>query len=559
MNDIIETSDNVHRRARTQVPLAVARRWDQLGARLGAIVNARSLAEAFQLEFRFVWPRGADVAINCPSELFSEAYLDEFEILDAELEERTPIPYYEIKALRELDARRMLSLAGAASFVEVTECYDVFRLPTETGAAARARFIRCFEALGWNANVRQLIAACSQLEIVSSLPAVHVRAGDIVSGEWRHLMAHEKYTPTPYVGHVIERLSDGGRKQVLVMSDNDRYLRSLKKRFATVAIAAELVPGYASLPEVQRALADILVLSRCEIIIGPPSSAFSRLGANLGCGQVTRADYMLPKGDEFDVLRRGIAKHRLEAATDPGLTNLLTRDICWCLDVFSDTLPPREQFALAKEAVEIEPEFGGALARLARVAILAGDVRTGLDAASRALSIAESVDRHPDPLLEALATEVGVKCLAAGQGRMSPLAFVDAKQMRWSWRFTRIADDRRRRMKLAVAEVNGIFLRCAELTPFQMNPETILGNLRRLISTLERLSDEDGIALARTARALGRPHPDDLDMCARRPSGLEQHRALGTLDPVTRDLERMAVLLDAAVSRSTAPAALELQ
>ncbi len=539
-----------HRDLRGRGPLAVARRWDQLGGRLNAIVNASALAEAFGGEFRFVWPVGADAAINHPTELFSEAYLSEFEIPSTELEGRTPIPDWEIVAMEELDARAELERTGASGFIEVSEIFAISRLAGETSATARARFSRCFHEIGWSAKVLDLIAVCSRLAGIDRLSAVHVRAGDIVTGDWRHLIAHEKYTPTPYIEDAIERLADGGRNPVLVLSDNDRYLGSLKQRFTTVMTASEIVPGYAALTEAQRALADILVLSRCETIVGPPSSSFSRLAANLGCGHVARADELLAAGTELETLRRGIATRRQEAFADRFWGGLAARDICWCLDVFGDELPIAEQCQLAAEAVDHEPDFAGALARLARTTILAGDWQTSLDAAAKALRVAESVTRHRDPLLEALSTEIAVKCLAAGQGRLPPRRITDAQQMRWCWRFAPVAAARRRRLKAAAADVKGTFLRAERVTPYQMDVGAIAAGLRRLIAAVEQLSEEDGLALARTARALEPPQVEDPGMRAARAVRLQQHRASGSLDPVARDLERIAAILERAIRRS---------
>ena len=274
--DIEETED---RDPGTRGSPIVARRWDQLGGRLNAIVNARSLAALLGVEFRFVWPRGDDPAINDPSELFSKSFLSEFEIQSTELDGRTPIPDWELVAMDGPSAGTALGRAGGASFVEVSEIFAISRLADETDGGARDRFTRCFHEIGWSAEVLELLAACSQLDGAGTLSAVHVRAGDIVTGDWRHLIAHEKYTPTPYVEYAIEQLSDGDHKQVLVLSDNDDYLGWLRRRFTTVKTAPEIVPGYASLTEAQRALADILVLSHCAAIIGPPSSSFSRLAA----------------------------------------------------------------------------------------------------------------------------------------------------------------------------------------------------------------------------------------------------------------------------------------
>ena len=516
------------------------------------MVNARSLAEAFDLDFRFVWPRGADVAINEPGQFFSATYTDQFEIQEADLRSRSPIAHYELVSLSEDDARRRLSLSGSGSFVEVSEIFGVSRLPSETAAAARTRFIRCFHDIGWSAEIRRLIATGAQLPGVSRLAALHVRAGDIVTGDWRHLMAHEKYTPTAYVEHALERLSDGGRRRVLVMSDNDRYLSSLQERFPTAVTAAEIWPDYTALTEVQRAFADILILSRCEVIVGPPNSAFSRLAANLGCEAVTRADRLVAPGAERDALRGAIARHLESDATDGFWGGLVARDICWCLDVFADELPLADQCGLARQAVTREPDFGAALARLARVASIAGDVRTSLDAAARAVQIAETVTRHPDPLVEALATDIAVKCLAASHGRLALGARAGTRCSRWSWRSVRGADERRECIRLTLLDVDRTMRRCTQLIPFQMDHDAITAQLRRLIAATEQLSAADGRGLACAARMLARPPAAFLDMRRRRRPGLEEHRTAGTLDPVSRDLDRMAVLLEGAVWRSAA-------
>ena len=54
-------------------PFVFARRWDRLGGRLASILNARAVAEAMGVEFRFIWPRGDDHELDDPREVFGEA------------------------------------------------------------------------------------------------------------------------------------------------------------------------------------------------------------------------------------------------------------------------------------------------------------------------------------------------------------------------------------------------------------------------------------------------------------------------------------------------------
>jgi hypothetical protein len=509
--------------------MVVARRWDQLGGRLSAIVNARAIAELFELDFRFVWPRGRDDATDNPLEIFSRGFLDAFGIQPSELAGREVVPHHELVPLARLDGRRKLEHAGTGAFVDVNEIFEVIGGPSESVAQARERYRRSFHQIDWNADVRRLIGLCSRWPTGAGIPAIHVRAGDVVDGNWRHVVVHEKYSPTPFVHHAIERLTQGGKRQVLVLSDSSQYLAWLKDRFRGVISTAEIVPGYERLTEMQQALADILILSRCQLVVGPPSSAFSRLAANLGPGELVRADKLVAEGEERSVLLAGIAEHRSRGA-DSLWAALVARDICWCLDVFSDALSLREQRELARQAVDLDPDFSGAHTRLARVATLACDWQAARGAGTRGLEIAQSAKHHDDPLVEALATDISVKCFAA-LGR------------RLGFR----ARSRSESTATTLEEVRRTFGRCSELHPFWLDRERVLGDLEFLISIVERLSEETNGLRRKVARSLARAKDDELDLPDLRPSGLERHRRVAMYDPLTRDLDRMALRLYRAV------------
>ncbi len=508
-------------------PFVVARRWDQLGSRLCAIVNARSLAELLDLEFRFAWPRAADAHMNNPGQIFSEAFLDRFEIHSSELENRPAVPWWQLISLPVPESHRALTDAGATAFLDANEPFAVVRSPNESLAVARERYRRLFDETGWSEEARRLMDFSRRWPADGPIAAVHVRAGDIVGGAWRHVVGHEKYSPTPFVHHAIERLTERGEKPALVLSDNAQYLAWLRGRFPTLITSAEIVPEYAGLTELQQALADILLLARCEPIIGPPNSAFSRLAANLGPGEHVRADAMAPPGRERRVLRAGIAAHGKNRAGSQFWPPLLARDICWYLDVFGDTTPLGEQRRLVRRAVKLDAEFLAAQARLARVEALAGDWRAARGAAARALAIAHTAEHHHDPLLEALATDIGCKCIAAVQGRPPRSADTDAAAF--------------------IAELNRGFSRCLELYPVWFSRDDVFDGLKSLIAIAERLVGETPDVRRQAARSFAEANYDDLDLPGVRSSGLLEHRASGTYDPLTRDLDRMGLHLYEAV------------
>ena len=502
----------------------VARRSDQLGGRLTAMVNATSIASANELDFRFVWPRGADLQMNDPSELFSRAYLEAYEIEVSALDGLAALP----------PSAGGMRVEGPPHFFEVTEPFEILRPSGEDLGIARGRFVRAFEDIGWAPPVRDVIDFVARWPEADRVSGVHVRAGDIINGGWRHLMQHDKYLPTPYVLGAIENMASEGAGKILVMSDNEPYLEWLRGRYASVVTAAQIVPGYGQLTRIQRDIADILLLSRCEVIVGPPSSSFSLLAANVGNMTVIRADGMIAAGLEADVLRERIDEQQRAAHTPPFLRSLLSRDICWGIDVFGDADSPPMQRVLATQAVHLDPEFGGAHARLARAAILSADVEAARSAAARATRIAEAIDRDPDPLVEALATSIAVECFAL------------TLSLRGTGRFRR----RRTRAQRALDDIKASLTRCSDLVPVQLDRGEVLEHSRWLVAAVEWLSHASDGMRAGVAFHLENLRLDT-DVRRFRPPALVQHRSMGRFDPVARDLERMIIVLSRAIAAAT--------
>ena len=104
----------------------------------------------------------------------------------------------------------------------------------------------------------------------------------------------------------------------------------------------------------------------------------------------------------------------------PFRRRLLSRDLCWCLDVFGDELDARERLRLARDAVALDGDFSGAAARLARLAARSGDLDEARSAAERASSLAKPVQRFADARFDAVATELAVCCFALLAAALRP-------------------------------------------------------------------------------------------------------------------------------------------
>ena len=519
--------------------IVVAKRPDGLGARLCAILNAWSIAGALGLEFRFIWPRDADVQLQEPRELFSDTFLKRFEIAVSDCAGRVVRPAPTDLSLA--DAKELCRTANGASMIDIDACFEVLAFADESADAAQARYRAGLRELGWSGASQTIIDSVSEISRLRGYSAIHVRAGDIVTGDWRQFVPVDKYIPTPYVKFAIEKLSGTDRSPVVVVSDNDEYVRFLKSCFDTIRTPGDFVAGYTDLTESQRALADIMVLSQARCIMAPRSSAFSRTAVNLGDRPALGVDDVMVEDDAQRRLRNGI----LQAGTDcsHGLHRLLARDICWYLDVFSDSLAIGDQLALARRAASLDPDFCGALNRLAAALALAGNWDESGEASSRAERLAGMAARHADPLIESLATSIsaGVLALAArrpvavgllqrlGLARIGKRTDVDIKRVA-------ILEANKRKMEI-----------CAKLIPFMIHRSQVLFNLRFQIASLDWLTAADDRLreIARAAIVAVVHEPPFLQDW--RPSGFRKLCEFGSFPQVLRNVENVTIRIARAI------------
>ena len=175
---------------------------------------------------------------------------------------------------------------------------------------------------------------------------------------------------------------------------------------------------------------------------------------------------------------------------------LRARDICWGLDVFFDDLPAPDRLRLAREAVQLDDDFSGAAARLARVAVVAGNVDEARTAAARALALAAPVQRCADPLFEALASEIVVECWA--------LVWSAAAEPRWRPDPMRSRCTRRERERAGqgLDRMRAAWARCRELDPIWCDRVGGRAQLRAMIDAVRASLDRPGVERRRGRASL---------------------------------------------------------
>lgn len=523
--------------------MVVARRWDGFGGRLCAMLNALSIARALGLEFRFVWPRTA--GFSEPRELFDDAFLAHFEIGESVCEGRVVLS--DPTGLSLVDATRACSEASASSVIYMDECFGVVAFADEPQETARARFRAGLDEIGWSRAVQKLIASVSEDTYPHSYSALHVRAGDIVTGDWRQFVPVEKYFPTAYVEFAIETLWGLDRNPVVVVSDNELYARDLKRRFSQIKLPADILSNYSGLSDMQRAFADILLMSRARRVVGPRASAFSGLAARLGDATVLGIDDLTTEDNARCLLRDGISRSEKEAQQTDFFRPLLVRDICWYHDVFFEDLDVNERLRLARCAAELEPGFCGAHNRFAAALALAGRYTESRTASKTALGIAAKVERHSDPLLESLATSVSAETLAYSAQRRPNRSLLARLG------FERSRSDLDTNTELDALEQR--LVKCEQLVPFQINRREVIQNLRFQLCALSWLMNTN-YRLSETAKATLESRNGMAFLRLWRPSGFSGLRVAGLYPHVLRNAEVATIQLAKAIGAALSQASL---
>jgi hypothetical protein len=458
-------------------PLVVARRWDGLGGRLNALLNAWSVAAPLDADFRFCWRRNEDGSGGA-EEIFSAAFLAAHLAEEDEFDEREPLP--DPTELPLARARAASWQAEGDSFVDIAEYISILGFRDERHEAAGRRFRAAVAEIDWHPTLADVIRTVAAGFPMGAYSAIHVRAGDIVEGDWRQFLPAEKYTPRAFVEHAIRQALAEGHGGVLIVSDNRAYIEILKSRFDRIVTPADLLPGYARLTRQQQAFADIWLLSGAKRILGPTSSAFSRLAGNLSGSPVLGVHDMLAHEEARLVLRDGIAADGATAEASPTLRPMLVRDICWYLGVFGDWIPLGERAKLAARAARLEPDSCGALNNLALALAFRGRWVRSRAASRKAVTAAAAMHRHADPAVDSLATSISSDVIAfllgpSGLARLFSQGVLGPKER-----------------AAFLHNLGESIERCAALVPYQIQHDDLLFNLRFQFAALHWLSALEG-------------------------------------------------------------------
>jgi tetratricopeptide repeat protein len=366
--------------------IVLARRSDGLGQRLNALLNGMRLADLLDVEFRFTWPiegwaTRVDHSVVPAEEFFSTRFLQKH--VD---HEASGGGFHAPKRAKDLDdLRSQLREAPRGLLAPNRPLGKV--VGTKVVPDIERTFAAEFDRIGFHPDIEAAIAEARGVSLPEGSVGLHLRAGDVLFGRLRmRNRTWDKCVPAPIARALIERFRDEGRR-VLVFGQDADLVRHLCDN--TGSIEAESLRPEMSRP--QRAMFDMMLLSRCERIVGA-RSGFAGYAANITGKSVETYTQLVSPEDGLELTRADLAKNG--AHYHP-----LQRAFAWWAAYYRARreLSYDEAVELVSAALEADPENPRTQLRLAALHFEQGHLDLGhqvlVDAIVRDM---ESGDERPD-------------------------------------------------------------------------------------------------------------------------------------------------------------------
>jgi hypothetical protein len=237
-------------------------RTDGLGERLKSLLNAMVLAEFYNSEFKFTWSNppnlGENHAINEASTTFSDEFLAKhlIDLIPSNLHDLDKKPNFFNHKL------------GKKQAIKVSQNSIYKQNPALKNYIERSEY-----------EVNDAINLANQIDIPENTVSIHLRAGDIVYGRYRH---GDRYTNKvisyAQADYMITTMQNIGVK-VLLFGQKAEVCRYFAEKFGSLFFGDR--EDVARLSSIQLAIFDMVLMSRTKQIFSG-NSGFSQLSELIG-------------------------------------------------------------------------------------------------------------------------------------------------------------------------------------------------------------------------------------------------------------------------------------
>ncbi|MDN5569539.1 MAG: nodulation protein NodZ, partial [Paracoccus sp. (in: a-proteobacteria)] len=261
----------------------IAFRADRMGGRLIALLNTMRFARSFDLPFVVHW-RDSD-GLGDGTEMFSQDFVrDHF--IDKPTYQAMKGNATSIGTVIQSPTKDMfLANLDGGMHVLLDPPFDVLKMPFEDQEEVDRTFREVVESLPLNPVLDQHVQALrAKLRDGRRTVAYHIRRGDLTSD----LRAMNRAWPNKFVpdeffeAHIRANL-DGDSVRTVLFSDNKSVLDRYTGMFPDLLTFSK-VADTSALTEVQRDALELIAMSLSDLIVAPPSSAFSSTAKTIGGG-----------------------------------------------------------------------------------------------------------------------------------------------------------------------------------------------------------------------------------------------------------------------------------
>lgn len=297
-------------------PAFLACRTDGLGERLNALLNAIWLSRVFKCDFRFDWPKrfldDPDHAIASLEDTFTADFIAKHYAV----RDNTDAVWELSGTGRTLpDVTARLARTG---LIRAPRLHPLDIMVQEPELMDPLGLKNAFDSIGFAPPIAQAISDARSIELPEGAVALHLRSGDVFFGEYRKFLHYTyKGLTLPFAKMVIGHYRALGREVYIFGQDPDSI--SYLCKTCGAHDANQINPeARADMTRVQRAMFDLVLLSRFKLIVGG-SSGFIRQAGWVGGSEVLVAHKLFPAGEQtknavFDLYRNARSYHPLQAA-----------------------------------------------------------------------------------------------------------------------------------------------------------------------------------------------------------------------------------------------------
>jgi acetyltransferase-like isoleucine patch superfamily enzyme len=293
----------------------IAKRIDGFGERLRAILNAMLIAEDIDGNFLFNWEDMPEQykghhSVTAKEKIFSKIFIDKFHI-----------------DLNSLKKMKLVELIAATKVDSFKSLYDkdcdaiVVQQYPFAGLYAKARkeinfnnkYKEIFQKIEFSESL-EYAKVCANNAIMGEFPvAVHLRAGDIIYGEYRMMSEHtQKVIPFPIAVDLISNFLHQGYTPIIFGQDKE-LLIYLKEKLGAV-LSSDL--SDISFSTTQQAFFDIVLMSRCKQIYAG-YSGFATVASWIGNTTIIDPYKTIDKDSSLKLIESAFASVEIDGRISP--------------------------------------------------------------------------------------------------------------------------------------------------------------------------------------------------------------------------------------------------